>query len=632
MLPTLVQPFQRLSINVKLAAILVAMLFILVTTTVLIGRTAISAVMFEFGTEALEEDIAILQGQFQRYEQDIMETSRVLAGTAGLPEAVNIAVNTGDIGRLRTLLLVPSGRLGLDLVSLHASDGTTLLRFGEAAELVAPEAEAKLKGLGTIGAESSGLLPLTISEGIESPVLLAATVAIRLATGENVGILTIGRRLTSTVLDDLDFARKDNHIALYYEGKLAVRDLSAPHEFETDPPEEEDIEEAEKGSTVIGEEFNVDDFVATAPIIVGGEVQAVWAIKIENEATLAIERGILNALGPFVAIIVLVTLAFAIWRVRSDVTRPINALTVASQRMAGGNLQERISVSSQDEVGQLGTAFNVMADRVSDLVMKLEGQVKEAQTARDAAQRADQVKSAFLASMSHELRTPLNAVINFTKFVMKGKYGPVTEQQQTALSEVVDSSKHLLNLINDVLDMSKIESGSLKLFVEDNIDLKPLIEAAVNTGKALAAGKPIAFEVNIDPTLPLMRLDKQRMTQVLLNIVSNASKFTQAGKVTIHAAVHGKDVQIAVSDTGPGIAPEDHALVFEPFKQTRSGLRDGGGTGLGMPITRSLVEAHGGKIWLKSEPGEGSTFAFSLPLKNEHLAPAIITQSGMLVL
>jgi len=251
-------------------------------------------------------------------------------------------------------------------------------------------------------------------------------------------------------------------------------------------------------------------------------------------------------------------------------------------------------------------------------------QFEEVQTAQKAAERSDMVKSAFLASMSHELRTPLNAIINFTRFVAKGSMGPVNTEQQETLNEVVESAKHLLNLINDVLDMSKIEAGSLNLFIEDNINLQTIIDRAVAAGKSLIGDKPVRLEVEIDETLPLIRGDRQRMLQVLLNIISNACKFTEEGTIKLRVYQQEDEILFAVEDTGPGIALEDQAKVFEAFKQTSTGLRQAGGTGLGMPISKSLVEAHGGRLWLESEVHKGATFYFTLPVESQ-LAAIVVT-------
>lgn len=238
----------------------------------------------------------------------------------------------------------------------------------------------------------------------------------------------------------------------------------------------------------------------------------------------------------------------------------------------------------------------------------------ETQMARQEAEKANQVKSQFLASMSHELRTPLNSIINFTKFVVRGVMGTINDKQSETLTNVVNSAEHLLALINDVLDISKIESGSLKLFVEDQINLTNIVESVRKTAHSLLVERPVALVVDIAPDLPTVSGDKQRILQVLLNIVSNACKFTKEGEVKIKVQRQDNKVQFSVSDTGPGIASEDFATVFEKFGQTQTGLRQGSGTGLGMPISKSLVEAHGGEIWIESELGKGATFHFTLPL------------------
>jgi len=249
---------------------------------------------------------------------------------------------------------------------------------------------------------------------------------------------------------------------------------------------------------------------------------------------------------------------------------------------------------------------------------------EQVQAAREQAEQADKVKSTFLASMSHELRTPLNAIINFTRFVAKGSLGPVNQQQVDTLNEVVDSSKHLLNLINDVLDMSKIQAGSLRLFIEDNVSLPTILDSVIATAKSLIADKPVELRTEIATDLPPARVDRQRILQVMLNIISNACKFTEEGYVKVCARQDKDELLLSVEDTGPGIAPEDHDAVFEAFKQTTTGLRQAGGTGLGMPISRSLMQAHGGRLWFESTPGKGTTFYIALPVKSETLVPSVM--------
>lgn len=350
-----------------------------------------------------------------------------------------------------------------------------------------------------------------------------------------------------------------------------------------------------------------------------------WVILIEQdraEAFAPIVR-LRTAAGVLTLLAVLLAAAVALWLGHS-LTRELAGLTKAASEFGAGNLSVRAPIDSRDEIGKLGVAFNAMADQVSQLIGGMERSVVEAQAARERAERSDQVKSAFLASVSHELRTPLNAIINYTKFVVKGVMGPTTERQTETLNKVIDSGKHLLNLINDVLDISKIESGSLTLFVEDNVDLKDVLQTTYSTAKSLLSDKPVELKLEMDDALPLLMGDKQRIRQIMLNLVSNACKFTETGFIKICAHQKEDAIQIAVQDSGPGIAAEEYDAVFQTFKQTETGLRQGSGTGLGMPISRSLAEAHGGRLWFESKVGEGSTFYVTLPVKSSKLTPTLV--------
>lgn len=259
-------------------------------------------------------------------------------------------------------------------------------------------------------------------------------------------------------------------------------------------------------------------------------------------------------------------------------------------------------------------AFKTLAEQIAIAVRNAQ-LYKDTKEAHHEAELANNVKSQFLASMSHELRTPLNAIINFSKFVARGMMGPVVETQVDTLTNVINSAEHLLSLINDVLDISKIESGSLMLYKEDNVDMEELVKSVETTAIGLIQDKPIELKINIDSDLPPVHVDPQRILQVLLNVVSNACKFTKEGEVNIIVSHENNNLKMVVSDTGPGIAPQDQPDVFEKFIQTETGLRQGGGTGLGMPISKSLVEAHGGRIWIESEVGKGARFLIEIPIQ-----------------
>jgi len=237
-------------------------------------------------------------------------------------------------------------------------------------------------------------------------------------------------------------------------------------------------------------------------------------------------------------------------------------------------------------------------------------------------EEASRHKSQFLASMSHELRTPLNAILGYTELIADNIYGEVPERMREVLERVDKSGRHLLGLINDVLDLSKIEAGQLALALTDYL-LSDVVQSVGASVGSLVAEKKLELAITVDPDLPVGRGDPRRLTQVLLNLVGNAIKFTEAGRVAVDARQDGDAFRVSVTDTGPGIAPEDQARIFEEFQQVRSasaGTR--GGTGLGLAIARRIVQMHGGRLWVESAVGQGSTFSFTIPVRVEVRAGA----------
>jgi signal transduction histidine kinase len=230
---------------------------------------------------------------------------------------------------------------------------------------------------------------------------------------------------------------------------------------------------------------------------------------------------------------------------------------------------------------------------------------------------ASQHKSQFLANMSHELRTPLNAILGYTELILDSVYGEMPEKARIVLDRVQRNGRHLLGLINDVLDLSKIEAGQLTLSLSD-YSLKNVIQTVFSAVEPLAAQKQLALKIDVAPELPQGRGDEQRLTQVLLNLVGNAIKFTDRGEVSINGSSANGSFTVAVRDTGPGISAVDQAKLFQEFQQADNSItRKKGGTGLGLAISKRIIEMHGGRIWVESSPGNGSTFAFTLPVTVE---------------
>jgi signal transduction histidine kinase len=229
---------------------------------------------------------------------------------------------------------------------------------------------------------------------------------------------------------------------------------------------------------------------------------------------------------------------------------------------------------------------------------------------------ANQHKSEFLASVSHELRTPLNAIIGFSEVMLERMFGDINDKQEEYLNDILSSGRHLLSLINDILDLAKIEAGRMELEASD-FHLPQAIDNALVLIRERALRRGITLEPWIDPQLGEIKADERKVKQVLVNLLSNAVKFTpEGGRIDVRAVLADGMAEISVADTGVGIAPEDQEAVFEEFRQVGTDYaRKHEGTGLGLSLARKFVELHGGRIWVKSQLGEGATFTFTIPVR-----------------
>ena len=282
---------------------------------------------------------------------------------------------------------------------------------------------------------------------------------------------------------------------------------------------------------------------------------------------------------------------------------PVKRMDAQLKQIASGDFSHRSEVPNRDELGALAANLNRMSEELDRLYQQLEA--------------ASRHKSQFLANMSHELRTPLNAILGYTELILDKIYGEVPDQIREVLERVQKSGRHLLNLINDVLDLSKIEAGQLVLSLND-YSMNDIVQTVSTAVEPLAAEKHLNLRVAVPPDLPRGKGDERRITQVLLNLVGNAIKFTESGEVAIRATASDGRFLVAVSDTGPGIPEQDRQKIFEEFQQgDSSSTRQKGGTGLGLSIARRIVELHRGRMWVESSPGRGSTFWFSLPVTVE---------------
>jgi signal transduction histidine kinase len=278
---------------------------------------------------------------------------------------------------------------------------------------------------------------------------------------------------------------------------------------------------------------------------------------------------------------------------------PIQSTEARLAEIAAGDFSGRLDVPNRDELGSLGANVNRTNEQLRRLYDELET------TSRH--------KSEFLASMSHELRTPLNAIIGFSQVLQQRMFGGINEKQEEYLADILSSGNHLLSLINDVLDLSKVEAGQVELEIA-NFSLQEALERGVVMVRERATENRVQLSLELAPDADGVRGDERRVRQIVFNILSNAVKFTPAGgRVSVSAERVNGEVHVSVSDTGPGVAPGDRTRIFEEFQQTDVGVEQREGTGLGLALSKRLVELHGGRIWVESEPGHGSRFVFTLP-------------------
>lgn len=354
---------------------------------------------------------------------------------------------------------------------------------------------------------------------------------------------------------------------------------------------------------------------AVAPLANGDAAPRVVAMVVEPTSA----RGASALITALVALATLllvtaITVAYAVGRdVERDVvfvTERVRAMTQVRSEPTG----ELIPLRTMDEVGVLTAAFNKLVGRFG----KGERAYREDLSRANAA---DRERAAFLAAVSHELRSPLNAILGFADILISEVDGPLTEAAREEVEQIRGSGQHLLTLINDILELSALESGQLRLS-RARVDLATIVHEVVREARGLSIGKPIVVRVEGEEQV-LARADGRRVRQILGNLVNNAIKFTHSGEVVVGVAREGAFATLWVRDTGPGISAAERALIFQEYKQARGEVRRRRGTGLGLAITRRLVTLHHGSIELESEVGRGSTFRVRLPVGRIDAPPSM---------
>jgi len=375
-------------------------------------------------------------------------------------------------------------------------------------------------------------------------------------------------------------------------------------------------------------EWHTDHLLAGQAIQIGNERPGAISITLP---TLALEskkqqtrnEGIEVGL---IATLIGVGVAFILSR---TLTRRLSLLTRLSQEIAAGNMKEQVPSLGKDEIGQLAESFNQMVIQLQATFKNLEAQAEELKMAHEGALEASRIKSEFLATMSHELRTPLNSIIGFSDLLLMGVRGRIDERAEESVKIMGRNGRHLLSLINDILDIAKIEAGRMEITPKP-VEVTGMVETWKRHVSVLIETKGLDFQVQIDPALPkVLMVDAERLTQIATNLLSNAVKFTPSGAITLELLKHFDNWRLKVTDTGIGIPPEAQEFIFEKFRQVDGTYsRTQTGTGLGLAIVKDLALTMGGNVYLTSQVGVGSTFTVDLPLnpqtpitENSHSAP-----------
>jgi len=639
---------RNLSLGFKLNAAVVSILVLILLAAIGLISFGVNDLSNRAGQQRIEDEVRIIQSRLTEAEQNTLSDAKLIASTPGLAEAVA----TEDNVQLRLLALTSSAPLNVDDIDVVNKEGVRHLEItDETVNEGDHEAEDRLLSRALLGIETTGLVATT---GENAEILIAATVPLRDAEGTIIGGLIISREIDDEFLEQIDFGRQGVHLLLIQSGEI-VAQYVAEEESANGEADQEQVSYGSIITTGLAENAARGQISINQALILGhDEVYAEAHIPLSDDYTEAsvavlvnmddffhfrgqLTRNLILSLS-LIGSIALLGLAFLI---QKGVSSPLRDLQAVAEKMSLGNYWRRASVRSNDEIGQLAIAFNTMANAVqsrttelNNLTASLEDQVetrtaelreqatrlaktnRDLVVARKQAEDANKLKSEFLSTMSHELRTPLNAINGYTQIMLAGMTGPFSQEQHEYLDRIWSNGNHLLRLINDVLDLAKIEAGRIDI-VKEPFGLREWLDGIVSQVQGLADEKKLDFEVTFDERMPgAIVADSDRLRQVAINLLSNAIKFTDKGSVKLAIRRQGKDKwELAVSDTGIGIPSHAQEYIFDEFRQVDgSSRRQHGGTGLGLAIVRNLCLMMSGNIRVKSQVGEGSTFTVLLPL------------------
>lgn len=448
-----------------------------------------------------------------------------------------------------------------------------------------------------------------------------------------IGVLVVTVRIEElfAAINSIQIGRTGHANMVRSDGMMLIDPLIPPMSLKVNKELMDLIAHNTPGWTIADDEHGgINAIMGYAPVVssmisegsFGGHQWHVF-LGLEPEESYAPVRKLMMRLAVLGLLFIGLVSTFA-YIVARKIIQPIESLKVGAGMIGQGKLDYRLNITTGDEIETLANDFNSMAEKLlesrrtlMEWNTQLEEEIKrrtyDLRIANEELRRADRMKSEFLTNMSHELRTPLNSIIGFSEVLTDNLYGDLNEKQQRYVSHIHMSGKHLLQLINDILDLSKVEAGKMELHYTTS-SIRDFFESTVNSFRTQAQQKQLTITSRIEG-IDQVTADLTRLKQVLFNLVSNAVKFTpERGEITIAARAVGEYVEISVSDNGIGIRKEDQHLIFQEFRQLDASFtRKYEGTGLGLALTKKLVELHGGKIWVESEEGRGSTFFILLP-------------------
>ena len=545
--------------------------------------------------------------------------SNAAATIAGLPDLGLLVSGKAKPGQFATYLLPVKSRLRLDVLNVATNDGVVIGAAQDIppGETLPPElvrrAGIKAEEAWVIEDEARGLTVRAIS-------------VIRDQTGTQIGLVQAGVLLDTSALASLKQTTDAELVLLV--GPTVRASTLGPVSTTTFPTLRETsltpLAQLTRQVDVGGK-----NYLGTFTVLPTHNVTDGLLVVLVPLAPL--EQSQRSLVGVFAGLMILVLIAGATYSIRlaRSLSAPLTALARTTDRIVRGERAVKVAQGAPDEIGQLQAGFAQMVTALGEREAALETTNRELERANvelgDAnteLSRANRLKSEFLANMSHELRTPLNAIIGYSQLMLDGIDGDLTEQQAADLKRVTTAGSTLLGLINGLLDIAKIEAGRMEIG-QEQIDVAAAVTKVADLVRPNAEAKDVEMLTSIPRDLPHALGDPPRFDQILTNLLANAVKFTARGSVTVSARAYAGEVVISVADTGIGIAPEAQGYVFDEFRQEdASTTRQYGGTGLGLAIAKKLVELQGGRIWLESAPGVGSTFSFTLPSAPEVAAPA----------